>query len=85
MCYQHVSTDLAVRDPSGDAILVAVPGRDDTTIEVYQFPDERLKIIIPRVQSIATGMSPDAFVHTWPAIGHVVQVVQVKVESEEYY
>jgi len=74
MCHQHASTDLAVRDPPNDAILVAVPGRDDTTMEVYQFPDERLKIVIPRVQSIATGMSPDAFVLTRPAIRHVVQV-----------
>ncbi|KAI2479683.1 WD domain containing protein [Pyrenophora tritici-repentis] len=54
VCYQHPSAHLAARD---DGILVAVPGRDDTTIEVYQFPDERLKILIPRVQVTATGMA----------------------------
>ena len=61
MCHQHAGTHLAVRDASNHAILVAVPGRDDTTIEVYQFLDERLKIVIPRVLSIATGTSSQRF------------------------
>jgi hypothetical protein len=36
-------------------IFVGVPARDDKKIEVYQFPDERLKCIVPRVQSTDTG------------------------------
>ncbi|EFQ86945.1 hypothetical protein PTT_17742 [Pyrenophora teres f. teres 0-1] len=54
VCYQYPSAHIAGQD---DSILVAVPGRDDTTIEVYQFPDERLKVLIPRVQVTATGMA----------------------------
>ncbi|KZM25900.1 Astra associated protein 1 Asa1 [Ascochyta rabiei] len=38
------------------AILVAVPARDDKKVEVYQFPDERLKHVVPRAQSKDTGM-----------------------------
>ncbi|KAF2873307.1 WD40-repeat-containing domain protein [Massariosphaeria phaeospora] len=41
---------------SSDSILVAVPGRDDKKIEVYQFPDEKLAFVVPRVQSTDTGM-----------------------------
>ncbi|KAJ4368284.1 Astra associated protein 1 Asa1 [Neocucurbitaria cava] len=41
---------------SDESILIAVPGRDDKKIEVYQFPDERLKFIVPRAQSTDTGM-----------------------------
>ncbi|KAH7116015.1 WD40-repeat-containing domain protein [Dendryphion nanum] len=38
------------------AILVAAPARDDHKIEVYQFPDEKLVYVVPRVQTIDTGM-----------------------------
>jgi hypothetical protein len=38
------------------SILVAVPARDDKKAEVYQFPDERLKYVVPRAQSTDTGM-----------------------------
>lgn len=37
------------------SILVAVPARDDKKAEVYQFPDERLKYMVPRAQSEDTG------------------------------
>lgn len=39
-----------------ESILVAVPSRDDKKIEVYRFPDEKLVSIVPRVQTIDTGM-----------------------------
>lgn len=38
-----------------ECILVGVPARDDKKIEIYQFPDERLKCVVPRVQSTDTG------------------------------
>ncbi|KAF2739015.1 WD40 repeat-like protein [Polyplosphaeria fusca] len=39
-----------------ESIIVAVPARDDKTIDVYQFPDERLLCVVPRVQHADTGM-----------------------------
>ncbi|PSN61882.1 WD40 repeat-like protein [Corynespora cassiicola Philippines] len=39
-----------------DSIIVAVPARDDKKIEVYQFPDEKLVSVVPRVESKDTGM-----------------------------
>lgn len=41
---------------SDKSILVAVPARDDNKIEVYQFPEEKLRFVIPRVQATDTGM-----------------------------
>lgn len=37
------------------SILIAVPARDDKKAEVYQFPEERLKYIVPRAQPKDTG------------------------------
>lgn len=37
------------------SILVAVPARDDKKVEVYQFPEEVLKYVVPRAQSKDTG------------------------------
>lgn len=66
MCYVHAQTETSdghdtierPRSPSSSthaAILVAVPARDDKKAEVYQFPDERLKYVVPRAQSKDTG------------------------------
>lgn len=38
-----------------DSILVAVPARDDKKIEVYQFPEEKLIYVVPRVDHTDTG------------------------------
>ena len=38
-----------------DSIFVAVPARDDKKVEVYQFPDEKLICVVPRVQQKDTG------------------------------
>ncbi|KAH6614044.1 WD40-repeat-containing domain protein [Boeremia exigua] len=38
------------------SVLIAVPARDDKKAEVYQFPEERLKYVVPRAQSKDTGM-----------------------------
>jgi hypothetical protein len=38
-----------------DSVLVAVPARDDSKIEVYRFPDEKLIFVVPRVQHADTG------------------------------
>ena len=67
MCYEHVkdrqqlvkaSLNEGSTPPilSNEPILVAVPARDDKKIEVYQFPDEKLKFIVPRAQATDTGM-----------------------------
>lgn len=37
------------------SVLIAVPARDDKKAEVYQFPDEKLRFVVPRVQSKDTG------------------------------
>ncbi|ORY16787.1 WD40-repeat-containing domain protein [Clohesyomyces aquaticus] len=41
---------------ASESILVAVPARDDKKIEVYQFPEERMASVVPRVQPQDTGM-----------------------------
>jgi hypothetical protein len=40
---------------SSERVLVAVPARDDKRIEVYQFPDEKLVAVVPRVEPTETG------------------------------
>ena len=40
---------------SSEPILIAVPAVDDKRIEVYQFPDERLAAVVPRVEPTETG------------------------------
>lgn len=40
---------------SSEPILVAVPARDDKRVEVYQFPDEKLVAVVPRVEAAETG------------------------------
>lgn len=69
MCYATViegeSSDCQDADdeaPSGPentvaSILVAVPSRDDKKAEVYQFPEEKLRYVVPRAQSKDTGKS----------------------------
>lgn len=68
MCYENVeemesqrnSASSTMGSASGNSsnasILIAVPARDDKRIEVYQFPDEKLKFVIPRASSTDTGM-----------------------------
>lgn len=67
MCYERPAVNILQSDgmesdraraPStrvSESILVAVPSRDDKKIEVYQFPDEKLVSIVPRVQTTDTG------------------------------
>jgi hypothetical protein len=66
MCYEYVQKQAqadsdADKDPqsalrqSQTSILVAVPARDDKKAEVYQFPEERLRYVVPRAQSTDTG------------------------------
>lgn len=38
------------------SILIAVPARDDKKVEVYQFPEQRLRFLVPNTQSTDTGM-----------------------------
>ena len=68
MCHQHPAENCqqnnhtrTTQGPASftrisDAVLVAVPARDDRKIEVYQFPDEKLLYVVPRVQTIDTGV-----------------------------
>ncbi|KAF3003693.1 ASTRA complex subunit [Curvularia kusanoi] len=66
MCYAHAKGQTSGNEgsdaaPEADSnktasILVAVPARDDKMAEVYQFPEERLRYVVPRAQSKDTGM-----------------------------
>jgi hypothetical protein len=38
-----------------DAILVATPSTDDKKINVYQFPDEKLKYVVPKISTTDSG------------------------------
>lgn len=38
-----------------DSIFIAVPARDDKKAEVYQFPEEKLRYVVPRAQAKDTG------------------------------
>ena len=51
MCYQY-PTSIA----EDDSILVALPSTDDKVIDVYSFPGELLKVRVPRIQTVETGM-----------------------------
>lgn len=66
MCYVHNQEEMPDGHVTNDrprsastraqaAVFVAVPARDDKKAEVYQFPDERLKYVVPRAQSKDTG------------------------------
>lgn len=68
MCYTSTKADILNRDdaeenvPSksrknGASILIAVPARDDKKAEVYQFPGEKLRYVVPRAQPKDTGKS----------------------------
>jgi hypothetical protein len=37
------------------SILVATPSTDDKKIHVYQFPEEKLKFVVPKVATTDTG------------------------------
>ncbi|KAG9194631.1 hypothetical protein G6011_04666 [Alternaria panax] len=53
MCYQCPPASIA----ADDSIFVAVPSTDDKMIDVYSFPSELLKVRIPRIQKVETGMA----------------------------
>ncbi|KAF1965207.1 WD40 repeat-like protein [Bimuria novae-zelandiae CBS 107.79] len=59
MCYQRGKVDAyADLPPTGSSgpIYIAVPGRDDKKAEVYQFPDEKLVCVVPKIEALDTGM-----------------------------
>ncbi|PVI02526.1 WD40 repeat-like protein [Periconia macrospinosa] len=59
MCY---ATDVLRNSESepintqDESVLIAVPARDDKKVEVYQFPQEKLICVVPKVESKDTGM-----------------------------
>jgi hypothetical protein len=65
MCHEHVSEafqSLPAVDSEGrpaavaeESILIATPAADDKKINVYQFPDERLRYMVPKVLTADTG------------------------------
>lgn len=59
MCYPrcNVAAHAYRTAGSSEPIYVAVPGRDDRKAEVYQFPDEKLICVVPRIESSDTGQS----------------------------
>ncbi|KAL6710368.1 Astra associated protein 1 Asa1 [Coniothyrium glycines] len=52
----HETTEDDSSTTHDGSILIAVPARDDKKAEVYQFPEERIKFVVPRAQSADTGM-----------------------------
>lgn len=44
-------------DKQHASVLIAVPARDDKKAEVYQFPEEKLRYVVPRAQVKDTGES----------------------------
>ncbi|KAI4646910.1 hypothetical protein J4E93_005134 [Alternaria ventricosa] len=52
MGYQHPPPSIAEHD----SIFVAVPSTDDKVIDVYSFPGELLKVRIPQIRTVETGM-----------------------------
>ncbi|KAF2855824.1 WD40 repeat-like protein [Plenodomus tracheiphilus IPT5] len=62
MCHKHTPKQLAkikhstTSSPPSESVLIAVPARDDKKVEVYQFPEERLRFVVPRAQTTDTGM-----------------------------
>ena len=66
MCYASPQADLQILDDAeenmqpqsneeGASIFIAVPARDDKKAEVYQFPEEKLRYVVPRAQAKDTG------------------------------
>jgi hypothetical protein len=66
MCYASSQADLHISDDAKDnmpsrsnktsaSVLIAVPARDDKKAEVYQFPEEKLRYVVPRAQARDTG------------------------------
>lgn len=66
MCHESPQADLHIsEDTKYDAqsrskknyasVLIAVPARDDKKAEVYQFPEEKLRYVVPRAQAKDTG------------------------------
>jgi ASTRA-associated protein 1 len=53
---KQISGDSNAQEQSHDAILIAVPSTDDKKIDVYGFPEEKLRFVVPKVQPIDTGM-----------------------------
>ncbi|KAJ4986294.1 Dihydroxyacetone phosphate acyltransferase [Stagonosporopsis vannaccii] len=65
MCYasqgrargnEGVSEEARRSDQEAYSIMIAVPARDDKKAEVYQFPEEKLRYVVPRAQPKDTGM-----------------------------
>jgi hypothetical protein len=56
MCYgQRRRTTDQPRTLKDDAILIATVSTDDKKINVYQFPDEKLKYVVPTITTTDTG------------------------------
>lgn len=54
---------------SSNAILVATPSTDDKKINIYQFPDEKLKYVVPKISTTDSGEYSIPRSHLLP-IGH---------------
>jgi hypothetical protein len=56
MCHEQMgrATD-EPRSGTDDAILIATVSTDDKKINVYQFPEEKLKYVVPQIPTTDTG------------------------------
>lgn len=56
MCYQISHPASSAPSPSlTKSIYIAVPGRDDKKAEIYQFPEEKLICVVPKIETSETG------------------------------
>lgn len=58
MCYEHEPQGQhSSTRPSNGSILIATPSTDDKKINIYQFPEEKLKYVVPKASTADTGKS----------------------------
>jgi hypothetical protein len=55
MCHEHSDSEDRNGLLSRDSVLIATPATDDKKIYVYQFPDEELRYVVPRIPTTDSG------------------------------
>lgn len=76
--YEHPGSEDPSTIASKDAVLIATPATDDKKINVYQFPDEKLRYVVPRISTTDSGK--------FLSVHHVFAVRKaVQLESRHSY
>jgi hypothetical protein len=55
MCHEQSSSEIENGLLSRKPVLIATPATDDKKINVYQFPDEKLGYVVPRISTTDSG------------------------------